>query len=171
MLRLALWIVVVLLALSPAIAQEPNATAQADLPGVERYVPTTSSKHTKQSDTPPACPASFDDSPDTNGIFKLGKETGVTPPKATHTVVPNFSKEGRQAIKGKKVDITVLQSVIRLVVDKDGNPAQLCLAEPAGHGLDAEAGKAVRQYRFDPATKDGEPVAVRINIAINFRYF
>jgi len=170
MSRLPLRIFFVTFALSTAVAQEPNRTAQPDLPQIEKFVPTTSSKHTKQADAPPACPATFDDSPDTNGIFRIGKE-GVTPPKATHTVVPNFSKEARQAIKGKKVDITVLQSVIRLVVDKDGNPAQLCLAEPAGHGLDAEAGKAVRQYRFDPATKDGEPVAVRINIAINFRYF
>jgi hypothetical protein len=36
-------------------------------------------------------------------------------------------------------------------------------------GLDDEAVKALRQWRFRPATKDGEPVEKTIFVEIDFR--
>jgi TonB family protein len=38
-------------------------------------------------------------------------------------------------------------------------------------GLDEKALEAVRQWRFDPATQDGQPVAVLVNIEVNFRLY
>jgi len=35
-------------------------------------------------------------------------------------------------------------------------------------GIDASAVEAVQQWRFDPARKDGEPVAVRVTVEILF---
>jgi hypothetical protein len=38
-------------------------------------------------------------------------------------------------------------------------------------GLDAQALKAVKQYRFKPAMASGSPVPVMINVEINFQKF
>jgi TonB family protein len=37
------------------------------------------------------------------------------------------------------------------------------------YGLDAEAIATARQWRFEPALKDGRPVAVKIRIMMEFR--
>lgn len=36
-------------------------------------------------------------------------------------------------------------------------------------GLDVSAVIAAKQWRFDPGTRDGEPVAVQVGIALEFR--
>jgi protein TonB len=38
-------------------------------------------------------------------------------------------------------------------------------------GLDEKALQAVRNWRFEPALKDNQPVAVQVNIEINFRLY
>jgi TonB family protein len=40
-----------------------------------------------------------------------------------------------------------------------------------GMGLDEKAIEAVRQWRFEPAKKDGQPVPVMINVEVNFRLY
>jgi len=37
--------------------------------------------------------------------------------------------------------------------------------------LDEKALDAVRTWRFEPARKDGVPVAVRISVEVNFRLY
>jgi len=60
--------------------------------------------------------------------------------------------------------------VISLIVDAEGNPQQLYVAQStADKGLDDNAIKAVKQYKFKPGMKDGKtPVAVRVNVEVNF---
>jgi TonB family protein len=41
--------------------------------------------------------------------------------------------------------------------------------QSAGYGLDAKAEEAAQQYRFAPATKDGQPVPVRITVVMTFK--
>ena len=38
-------------------------------------------------------------------------------------------------------------------------------------GLDQKAMEAVRNCRFEPATKDGRPVAVQINVEVSFELY
>jgi periplasmic protein TonB len=38
-------------------------------------------------------------------------------------------------------------------------------------GLDKKAVEAVKQYTFEPATLRGQPVAVQVNIEVNFRIY
>ena len=45
------------------------------------------------------------------------------------------------------------------------------LARSLGLGLDQKAIEAVRQWKFEPAMKDGHPVAVQINVEVNFRLY
>ena len=40
-----------------------------------------------------------------------------------------------------------------------------------GLGLDEKAIEAVRNWKFEPALKDGKPVAVQINVEVNFRLY
>ena len=36
------------------------------------------------------------------------------------------------------------------------------------YGLDDQAIKAIRQWTFEPGTKDGKPVAVRVEVEMTF---
>jgi periplasmic protein TonB len=38
-------------------------------------------------------------------------------------------------------------------------------------GLDEKAIAAVREWRFQPATLNGQPVAVQINVEVSFRLY
>lgn len=88
----------------------------------------------------------------------------VQPPKLIYQVDPVFSEEARRAkISGN--------TQIYMIVGADGVPQKVLIARPAGHGLDEKAVEAARQYRFRPATRDGEPVPVDLYIDVNFQVF
>jgi TonB family protein len=40
-----------------------------------------------------------------------------------------------------------------------------------GLGLDEKAIEAVRKWKFEPAMKNGQPVAVQVNVEVNFRLY
>ena len=61
--------------------------------------------------------------------------------------------------------------MISLVVDVKGRPTELCLRKAAGFGLDEEAFKAVKQYRFTPAKKGKVPVAARMAVEIDLHRY
>ncbi|HEY1808695.1 MAG TPA: energy transducer TonB [Acidobacteriaceae bacterium] len=77
---------------------------------------------------------------------------------------PEFSDEARRA-KYQGV------SVVGLIVDAQGNPQHVHIVRPLGMGLDEKAMEAVRQYKFKPALFKGKPVAVEVNIEVNFRIY
>jgi TonB family protein len=55
------------------------------------------------------------------------------------------------------------------VIDIDGRPKRLRISVPLGFGLDERAVEAVQHRSFQPATQRDKPVAVEINIEVNFR--
>jgi TonB family protein len=57
------------------------------------------------------------------------------------------------------------------VVDANGLPQDIKVQRSLGMGLDEEAIKAVKRWRFQPAMKDGKPVPVMINVQVNFRLY
>lgn len=116
----------------------------------------------------PGCPAKFDDSLETNGVVPEGMVRGVTLPKPLHTTEAEFSEMARSEINRQGLRPFESTSAIELVVGTDGNPRDLCVKRSAQFDLDEQAAKAVRQYRFEPATKDGQPVAKRIAVVIRF---
>ncbi len=93
----------------------------------------------------------------------------MKPPRALNTVEAEFSDKARRVIKQKHMRPFSGIVLIRLIVDEHGNPQDLCLQKSLGLGLDANAAKAVEQYRFSPATKDGESVSDRITVEVNFK--
>jgi periplasmic protein TonB len=57
-------------------------------------------------------------------------------------------------------------------VDEQGLPTDIRVEKSLGYGLDEKAVECLNLFRFRPAmTRDGEPVAVRINIEMNFRLY
>lgn len=96
------------------------------------------------------------------GVFKVGG--GVSAPKALDTPDPEYSEEARKA----KYQGTC---ILWLIVDSSGHPQQIKIARSLGMGLDQKAIEAVKRWKFEPAMKDGHPVAVQINVEVNFRLY
>jgi protein TonB len=96
------------------------------------------------------------------GVFRVGG--GVSAPRATYSPDPEYSEEARKA----KFQGTC---VLWLVVGPDGRPRDIKVARTLGLGLDEKAIEAVKQWKFDPAMKDGKPVAVQINVEVSFRLY
>ena len=97
------------------------------------------------------------------GIFRAG-EDGVSAPQLISKVEPEYSQQARQA---KHQGIVVLS----LVVGPDGRTRGIHVARSLGMGLDEKAIEAVRQWRFEPAMKDGRPVPVAVEVEVSFRLF
>jgi len=96
------------------------------------------------------------------GPYRVGG--GVSAPKPLYTPDPEYSEEARKA---KYQGVVVLW----LVIGPDGHPREIRVARPLGMGLDEKAVEAVRTWRFDPARKDGQPVAVQMNVEVSFRLY
>ncbi len=96
------------------------------------------------------------------GAFRVGG--GVSAPKPIYSPDPEYSEEAR---KVKHMGVVVLW----LVVGPDGKPRDIRVARTLGLGLDEKAIEAVKNWRFEPATKDGKPVAVQINVEVNFHLY
>jgi len=96
------------------------------------------------------------------GVFRVGG--GVSAPRAIDSPSPDYSEEARKA----KYQGTV---VLWLIVDANGKPRDVKVARSLGMGLDQKAIEAVRLWKFQPAMKDGTPVAVQINVEVNFHLY
>jgi TonB family protein len=96
------------------------------------------------------------------GVFRVGG--GVSAPRALDTPDPEYSEEARKA----KYQGTV---VLWLVVDANGQPKEIRVSHSLGMGLDQKAKEAVSKWKFEPAMKDGKPVAVQIAVEVNFRLY
>ena len=57
------------------------------------------------------------------------------------------------------------------VVGPDGKVIEVAVSRPIGFGLDENAVAAIRKAQFQPAIKDGKPVAVMLNLDVPFRIF
>ncbi len=58
-----------------------------------------------------------------------------------------------------------------LIVDDQGRPRDIRVVRGLGFGLDARAINAVKQWRFQPAMKDGRPVNVQISVEVGFKLY
>lgn len=92
-------------------------------------------------------------------VFHLGP--GMVPPFVVSKTKPAYSDEARIA----KLEGSVLLS---LVVDADGQPRDIEVARPLGLGLDESAVENVRAWQFKPGTRDGNPIAIRVNEEVFF---
>ncbi len=89
---------------------------------------------------------------------------GVTAPRVIFAPDPEFSEEARKA----KFQGTV---VLFVVVGTDGRAHDVRVIRSLGMGLDEKALEVIGQWRFEPGRKDGNPVAVQVNVEVSFRLY
>ena len=95
-------------------------------------------------------------------VYEVGN--GVTAPKPVYTPDPEYSEKARN----KKINGTV---VVAMIVTQEGRVRDVKITKGLDEGLDKQALAAVRTWKFEPATKDGKPVAVHINVDVSFRLY
>jgi TonB family protein len=96
------------------------------------------------------------------GIFHVGG--GVSPPRPIYQPEPEFSEEARKA---KYQGVCTLG----LIVGADGRPSNIRVLGSLGMGLDEKAIEAVKNWKFEPAMKDGHPVRVEIAVEVDFHLY
>lgn len=89
-------------------------------------------------------------------------EGDVVAPRVVHKVQPQYPEEAR---KEKVTGAVILQAII----DTEGRVTDVEILQSVREDIDAAAGDAIRQWQFEPATLEGEPVAVYYNLTVNFR--
>ncbi len=100
-------------------------------------------------------------SPD-DAFYAVGH--GVTAPRVIYAPDPPYSEAAR---KGKYQGTCLLS----LIVGPDGQPRDIEVARALGMGLDEKAVITVNQWKFQPGTKDGHPVAVYVVIEVAFHLY
>jgi len=95
-------------------------------------------------------------------LFRVGAT--VKAPKVLNAPDPEYSELARRA-KYQGV------AVLGVIVGPDGNPQDVWVVKKLGLGLDQKAIDAVRTWKFDPATRDGQTVAVLLNVEVSFRVY
>ena len=96
------------------------------------------------------------------GVFKVGG--GISAPQALSTPDPEYTEEARNA----KTQGTC---ILWLIVDDQGRPRDIRVVRGLGMGLDTKAIEAVKQWKFQPALKDGRPVNVQISVEVGFKLY
>jgi TonB family protein len=85
----------------------------------------------------------------------------VKAPKLVHYVEPEFSANSKEAFVEGVVKVSA-------VVTTEGTASNCEIIHGLNSQEDSTAIKAVKLWRFQPGTKDGKPVNVRVTVEIEF---
>jgi TonB family protein len=85
----------------------------------------------------------------------------ITPPRLSEVASPNYTAEAKK----KKIEGVV---TLAIVVDKKGDVVDAKVVKGLGYGLDENAIIAVKEWKYKPGEKDGEPVAVKMEATVDF---
>ena len=98
----------------------------------------------------------------TDGVTKMSAfSRDATRPTVLSRIEPVYSEAARKAnLQGK----VLLSAIVR----KDGSLEVLNVVRGLGLGLDENAIKALKKWRFRPGMRDGKPVDVALNIEVSF---
>ena len=95
---------------------------------------------------------------DDEAVYDLGP--GVTPPRVIKQVNPRYpTNRGVRAVGSV---------IIALVVSSKGLPKDPHVVKGLDKDLDESAVDAVKEWRFAPAEKNGQAIAVRVSVQIQF---
>ncbi|HKV95151.1 MAG TPA: energy transducer TonB [Candidatus Angelobacter sp.] len=129
--------------------------------GALQYIGGNSTHAGKSPDANAKTSSQAGNQPD-QAIFHVGND--VKAPKAISTPEPEFSEAARY----EKYQGVV---VVSIVVDKNGNVANVNIVRPLGLGLDEQAANKIKSWRFNPGTRNGQPVDIEMNIEVSFNLY
>lgn len=99
------------------------------------------------------------------GRIYTSEEEGVTPPEVLEAPSPSYTEEARSA---RAEGIVILNAVVR----RDGRADRFEVVNGLGYGLDESAIRTVgTEWRFKPATYEGQPVDCRAYFEVAFRIY
>lgn len=107
----------------------------------------------------PRRPAALSDNASASVVYEPGN--GVTMPTPIERVNPDYTPEARR----RKIEGTVL---LTCVVQPDFTVSDVAVVRSLDAGLDEEAVKALKQWRFAPGRRDGRFVPVHVNVEMTF---
>lgn len=97
-------------------------------------------------------------------LFRVGAGTEIAPPRALSAPDPEYTEEARRdRFRG--------EVLLCVVVGSDGEPRDVWVARPLGHGLDTSAVETIKHWKFSPAIKNGVPVAAVVNVEASFNLY
>jgi protein TonB len=94
------------------------------------------------------------------GPYRPG--SGIAPPRLLREVKADYTEDARQ--RGISGDV-----VLEIVVRRDGSVGDIRILKGLAGGLNDRAVQAVRQWRFSPASRQGAPVDVIVEVAVEFK--
>lgn len=95
------------------------------------------------------------------GSVSLFAAEGLEPPVPVRTVPPVFPDELRRLGASGLVTVSCL-------IDEKGNVTEPKVIKATNDAFSEPALAALKKWRFKPAKRDGEIVAIRINIPVQF---
>jgi TonB family protein len=98
----------------------------------------------------------------TGPIYTVGGR--VTVPHVIYDPEPEYSTAAREA----KIEGTV---ILKFILTAEGKPHDIKVIKSLRSDLDQKANDAVNEWKFEPATKDGKPVAVELVVQVDFRLY
>jgi periplasmic protein TonB len=104
-------------------------------------------------------------------IYHVGGD--VKPPRAIlspQPVLDDNKERIREESAGKKV-VEAGSTILSIVVGEDGSVRNVKVFQSLKRDLDEKAIDAVRQWKFEPATKNGVPVAVELAVKVDFHLY
>jgi TonB family protein len=135
---------------------QPAASSESVTPPVVRKAPASTTLAAKRSTVPPTAKSSADSvvSSDATGV--------IVPPKLIKSVRAVATMEAVRDFETGSV-------VIDAVVGTEGKVESMnVLSGPPS--LHDAAMQALKQYRYEPATQNGQPVPAHVNVTIRFRF-
>jgi TonB family protein len=87
----------------------------------------------------------------------------VREPEPIHRPEPEYSEYARREGIGGS-------ALVQILITEQGTVGSAEIARPIGYGLDEQALKSVATWRFKPARRGKEPMAVTARVEVNFRW-
>lgn len=100
--------------------------------------------------------------PERLGSLTINRDPGISMPRIISKEDPAYDEASRRA----RIEGTV---VLYVVIDRGGIPSDIQVFRHLNPGLDVSAITAIKQWRFTPAMKNGQPIAVGSLIEVNFK--
>ena len=107
-------------------------------------------------------PIWFGTQPKSGGeIYRVSPSGSIAAPRIISRVEPTYTQEARDAHRQGVV-------VLYAEITPEGRPENIQILRGLGMGMDEKAVETYRQWKFQPATKDGNPITVMLTVEMNF---